>query len=80
VEGTIPELLTPGAAEALAVKVYRLAKTQNAPPLEALRGALANYRPPVAPNVMQEQIRLAVKESSDLVFVPACFAKFAGTE
>jgi hypothetical protein len=76
VEGTIPELLTPGAAEALAVKVYRLAKTQNAPPLEALRAALANYRPPVAVNVMQEQIRLAVKESSDLDFVPACFAKF----
>jgi ATPase family associated with various cellular activities (AAA) len=76
VEANIPELLTPGAAEALAMKVYRVVKTQEAPPVDALRGALANYRPPVPPEVMQKQIRLAVNESSDVGFVPACFTRF----
>jgi AAA+ superfamily predicted ATPase len=76
VEAAIPELLTPGAAEALAMKIYRVVKTQNSSPLDALRAALANYRPPVALNVMHQQIRLAVRESSDFDFVPACFTKF----
>ncbi len=76
VETLIPELLTPGAAEALAVKVYRLAKIQNLSAVDALRGALANYRHPVALDIMQKQIQLAVDESSDLDFVPAYFAKF----
>jgi hypothetical protein len=76
IEASIPELLTPGAAEALAVKVYRLVKTQNISMVDALRGALANYRNPVPLDVMQQQIRLAVKESSDLDFVPAYFTRF----
>ena len=76
VETSIPELLTPGAAEALAVKVYRLVKTQNVSAVDALRGALANYRTPVPFEIMQKQIQLAIKESSDLDFVPAYFAKF----
>jgi len=51
-------------------------KTQNVSAVDALRGALANYRTPVPFDIMQKQIQLAIKESSDLDFVPAYFAKF----
>ena len=76
VEASIPELLTPGAAEALAVKIYRLARTQSVSPVEALRSSLTNYRNPVPLDILQQQIRLAVKESSDFDFVPPFFARF----
>jgi hypothetical protein len=69
----VPDLLTPGAAEALAVKVYRASRTQNLSPLDALRASLLDYRPPVAPEVMKFQIGLAVNEASDASFVPERF-------
>lgn len=69
----VPDLLTPGAAEALAVKVYRAARTQNLAPLDALKASLTDYRPPVAPEVMKFQIGLAVNEASDAAFVPVRF-------
>lgn len=70
-EPLIPLRLTPGAAEALAVKLYRTVKTTPGLALEAaLRDALADYQPPVAPEVMQFQIDIAVREASDLEFVP----------
>ncbi|MBW3637144.1 MAG: ATP-binding protein, partial [Armatimonadetes bacterium] len=43
----MPILVTPGAAEALAVKVYRTSKVEKRAPVEALRDALTNYQPPV---------------------------------
>ena len=71
--GRIPDRLTPGAAEALAVKVYRLVRTENRAPIEALRAALDDYRPAVPPDVMEMQIQLAVSEASDASFIPQAF-------
>ena len=72
-KGLIPNLLTPGAAETLAVKVYRIARTESKSPLDALRACLTDYQNPVPPETMQFQIQLAVREASDLEFVPPVF-------
>ncbi len=69
----LPLLLTPGAAETLVVKVYRLSRTQNLAPADALSACLKEYQPPVAPEVMDFQIKLAIQEASDLTFVPEIF-------
>jgi len=69
----IPELVTPGAAESLAIKVYRLMKTRNLEPVAALRDCLDEYQNPVPAEIMQAQIRMAVDEASDLSFVPEIF-------
>lgn len=69
----IPDLLTPGAAEALSVKLYRALKTGSATPDEALAAALRDYQPPVPLTVIHEQIALAVAEATDLSFVPERF-------
>ncbi|MEI6176427.1 MAG: hypothetical protein WCS43_06015, partial [Verrucomicrobiota bacterium] len=70
---TIPDLLTPGAAEALSVKLYRSLKTGAANANAALTAALRDYQPPVPVAVIQEQIALAVAEATDLGFVPERF-------
>jgi hypothetical protein len=72
-EPALPLLLTPGAAEALAVKIYRLIRTCSQPLEKVLFSSLREYQNPVSPDVMEFQIRLAVKEASDLEFVPALF-------
>lgn len=79
-EATPPELaaqmplwLTPGAAEALAVKVYRVHRTEGRDPLAAAAACLADWRAPVAHETMQFQIRIAVEEASDAAFVPEAF-------
>jgi hypothetical protein len=72
-EANMPNLLTPGAAEALAVKVYRMLRTAHPEPLAALEHALQDYQAPVAPEIIAEQIKLAVAEATDLSFVPAIF-------
>ena len=72
---TLPVLLTPGSAETLAVKIYRIARTQNASPGEALRASLADYQNPVPLDALQFQIGLAVKEASDLEFIPTAFRR-----
>ncbi len=69
-EAAIPDRLTPGAAEALSVKIYRLVKVKKLKPIEALAACLQDYQPPVDPKVMAFQIELAIKEASDLEFVP----------
>jgi hypothetical protein len=70
---TIPDLLTPGAAEAIAVKLYRTLKTGAADAHEALAIALRNYQAPVPLAVIEAQIALAVAEATDLAFVPERF-------
>ncbi len=70
VKTELPLLLTPGAAEALAVKVFRDVKVGSKTPIDALKESLVTYRPPVAPEVLGAQIELAVRESSDLEWVP----------
>lgn len=77
VQDRIPVWLTPGAAEALAVKLYRVIKTAPAEagltPIAALRQCLEGYRNPVPHETMESQIRLAATEASDIEFVPAAF-------
>lgn len=75
-EPLIPSLLTPGAAEALAVKVYRLVRTESHRPAEALKECLSDYQNPVPPEVMNFQIKLAVQEASDLDFIPSYFRSY----
>jgi len=72
-QSLVPLLMTPGAAEALAMKVYRLVRTSSTTALDALRTCLTDYQHPVAPDVMQFQIQLAVQEASDIKFVPQAF-------
>jgi hypothetical protein len=73
VRDKVPNLLTPGAAEALAVKIYRNSKTENITPLDALSQALTGYQHPVPADVMNFQIALAAKEATDGDFVPEIF-------
>jgi hypothetical protein len=72
-ESVLPLLLTPGAAEALAVKIYRLVRTSSQPLEQVLQCSLHEYQNPISPDVMQFQIRLALTEASDLEFVPTLF-------
>ena len=72
-EPSMPTLLTPGAAEALSVKIYRLARTGGCSVGEAVRESLKDYQNPVPLDVLETQIRLAAREASDLEFVPECF-------
>ena len=72
-EASMPTLLTPGAAEALSVKIYRLSRTGGCPAVDAVRESLRDYQNPVPLDVLETQIRLAAREASDLDFVPECF-------
>jgi hypothetical protein len=67
---TLPHLLTPGAAEALVGKAYRVARTENVSPAQALTRSLQGYQGPVPQDVLEMQIRLAIREATDLAFVP----------
>ncbi|HYE03923.1 MAG TPA: ATP-binding protein [Planctomycetota bacterium] len=69
----LPTLLTPGAAEALAVKVYRTVKVGGKAPLAALGDCLVGYQNPVPLATIERQIDLAVAESTDIAFVPTVF-------
>ena len=72
-EPMTPLLLTPGAAETLTVKIYRLIRTAALSPLDAVHACLKDYQNPVSLETMECQIRLAVNETSDLEFVPPTF-------
>jgi hypothetical protein len=66
----IPQFLTAGAAESLAVKAYRTMKTEKKSPLESVVEAFDGYQPPVPFATLEFQIKLAIAEASDLDFVP----------
>jgi len=72
----IPVHLTPGTAEMLAVKTYRIVRTQDKSAVEALDDCLEDFQNPVPPEVMDFQIRIAVREASDLDFVPQAFRSY----
>ena len=72
-EAVIPLLLTAGAAESIAVKLYRSVRVEGLAPADALRGVLESYQPPVPLDVLQSQIALAAREASDGDFVPEMF-------
>ena len=76
-EPRMPVLLTPGAAEALVVKAYRHARTQNVPGGAALEASLAGYQNPVPADVLDFQMRIAIREATDLNFVPPAFRAMA---
>lgn len=69
----VPPLLTPGAAEAVAVRAYRLVRTGQAGSADALRRCLTGYRPPVPEEVLRFQVALAAAEATDQEFVPPEF-------
>jgi hypothetical protein len=73
----LPTLLTPGAAEALVAKAYRIAHTSKLAPLDSLRDCLDGYQQPVPRDVLDFQIALAVREATDLDFVPEALRSYA---
>ncbi len=76
----LPTLLTPGAAEALAVKAYRRTRTEGSDTLVALTDCLAGYQPPVPADVMAFQMRIAIREATDMQFVPEPLRHYGGAE
>ncbi len=72
----VPPWLTPGAAEALAVKAYRLTRTGTPAPADALRASLEGYRPPVDPAIIRAQMQLAAEEATDAEFVPPAVQQY----
>jgi len=76
-EPRMPTLLTPGAAEALVVKAYRHARTQNVAGGAALEASLTGYQNPVPADVLEFQMRIAIREATDLGFVPPAFRAMA---
>jgi hypothetical protein len=73
----LPQLLTPGAAEALVVKAYRMARTEKVSPAQALARSLQGYQSAIPLDVLELQIRLAIREATDLAFVPTELQHFA---
>ncbi|MGH8217103.1 MAG: ATP-binding protein [Steroidobacteraceae bacterium] len=73
----LPQFLTPGAAEALVVKAYRVARTEHVSAAQALARSLQGYQGAVPQEVLDLQIRLAIREATDLTFVPPELAGFA---
>jgi hypothetical protein len=76
-ESRLPTLLTPGAAEALVVKAYRRSRTENLEGGAALAACLEGYQNPVPADVLEFQMRIAIREATDLAFVPAAFRHYA---
>jgi len=76
-ESRMPLLLTPGAAEALVVKAYRRVRTENLEPRAALEACLVGYQNPVPADVLEFQMRISIREATDLAFVPPAFQKYA---
>jgi SpoVK/Ycf46/Vps4 family AAA+-type ATPase len=76
-QSRMPLLLTPGAAEALVVKAYRRVRTENLESRPALAACLAGYQNPVPADVLEFQMRISIREATDLAFVPPAFHKYA---
>jgi hypothetical protein len=72
----LPTLLTPGAAEALAVKVYRHSRTEKTEPLAALAACLEGYQHPVPLDVLEFQMQIAIREATDMAFVPPALRRY----
>lgn len=79
-EPKLPLMLTPGAAEALVVKAYRIARTGNVSGGAALARALEDYQNPLPEDVLEKQMRMAVREATDLSFVPESLRHLATSD
>jgi len=71
----IPMLLTPGAAEALVMNIYRQFRTGSSSIEEVLSSAHSEYQNPISSDVMAFQIQLAANEATALEFVPPAFRR-----
>lgn len=71
----LPIRWTPGAAETLALKLYRQVHAAGMPLKDAMAAALADYQAPVSPEIMEFQTGIAVAEASDAAFVPDVFRR-----
>ena len=60
------------------VKAYRHARTKNVAPAAALAACLEGYQNPVPADVLELQMRLAIREATDLSFVPPALRPLAG--
>ena len=76
-DAKLPLLLTPGAAEAIAMKAYRLSRTGPLDAIKAVEACLTGYQAPVPEDVMRFQMQLAIREATDLAFVPEPLRKLA---
>jgi hypothetical protein len=77
IQHLFPVMLTPGAAEALVVKAYRLSRTAAVAPAAALERCLQGYQSAIPQDVLELQMRLAIQEASDLAFVAEELRHFA---
>jgi len=76
--GSVPEFLTPASAVVIVDEISRKKREGgNVRDRELLMDALKEYQPMISPVIMREQCRLAVRESSDLRFVPHEFQYLA---
>jgi len=66
----LPDILTAGGAEALAVKGVRLVKAEGKSPAEALAEVLDTSSPPIPMETLKAQMQLAMDESTESGFVP----------
>jgi hypothetical protein len=73
-----PELLTAGAATALASAVFRQHHIAREPAVDLLRRQLEHYAPPVPLSRIRDQIRLAIEDTSDLALLPEGLRKELG--
>lgn len=69
VRDIMPNLLTPGAAEAIAVKAFRINKTSDLSPIDSLKACLTDYIPPVPEEILKFQMRIAAEEATDASLV-----------
>ncbi len=72
----LPEILTAGGAEALAVKANRLVKAENLSPAEAIKQVLETASPPIPIETLTSQMRLALDESTESGFISEAVREF----
>ncbi len=80
VKASMPSMLTAGAADALAAKMYRETRTRACTAVEALQRCIAGYRPPVPLATLEQQIRIAMRETNDTRFLPPEFEHLMESE
>ena len=52
-------------------------RTANETPAQALAACLDGYQPPVAPDVLEFQMRISIREATDMQFVPPALRALA---
>ena len=75
-----PPMLTPGSAEAISAKVFRDVHSGNLEVAPVLRKFLENYHPPIPMHLIEQQIRLAVNEATDMELIPEFYHKYKENE